>query len=288
MTTKPFLDERRLTRALEGQGFELSPTKSGVRVLAPDGGTSSIHRSIFDEGNRVAYANQIGQLVRIGFDLDQVKPPRNGDERWKQERQEVEAMIQTSLDESATASAEETARKAADADLYARLDHVDEKARAIYELVRATPGLHPAEYAERLDDPLVGGREVSHDAKPLRDLGLIETTGATTGTRYWIAGEVGEVPATSKVIRHARGPRATMSANGTPGAGPVRTRQGDPADPVVRFRRMGEKAIKLKSELEDIVVAMVEAYAEQETELVDKRRRLRELEGILGRAVDRI
>jgi len=112
----------------------------------------------------------------------------------------------------------------------------------------------------------------------LQNAGLVETTGGRATVRYWIAGEVGTPPADS----------AKMSANGKPSAGPVRIRAVEPGDPVVRYRKLAERASRLQRELDDVLAKMVEEYATQEEELRDDRKRLRELEQIFGKAVDRL
>ena len=69
----PVLDQRRLTDALEAQGFTLKPVRrGGWVVLAPDGvGTSMIHRSVFrTQSGRRAYRNLLAELRRIGFDVE--------------------------------------------------------------------------------------------------------------------------------------------------------------------------------------------------------------------------
>jgi len=280
MTERAVLDERRLRRALESQGFRIEKARnadSAAKILAPDGERSTaIHFSNTRDGNsgRRAYRNMIASLVRIGFDPD-AEPTRNGDQAWKDERQEVDEMIEAEqLESEQLALAEDEEREAA-AEHREKLERLGPKTRAVYDLIVAEPGLHPREYAERAN---ISGAAASQHGMRLQKDGLVETTGGRATVRYWIAGEVGTPPAES----------AKMSQNGKPSAGPVRIRAVEPGDPILRYRKLADRAERLRRELDGVEVEMVEIFVRESEELRDARKRLRELEQIFGKAVDRL
>lgn len=281
MGTKPVLDERRLLAALKEQNFEIKKTASGYLVWAPNGGSSGFHPSVFESDVNRGYLNQMAQLARIGFDIRGAANGASDDPRWKQERAQIEALIAEQTNEASVRRATEEAEQAAAGDRRITVDTLHPAARETYDLIAAEPGLSPADYADRLHLP---SNTLRMRMKVLRDGGLIEATGTTMRLRYWLAGQV---PADAKAAP-VRTARAEAAKNGRPSAGPVTTRQIEPGDAVVRFKRMGQKAARLKDELETIIEAMVGQYEEQEAELTHIRGKAKKLEQILGQAVDHI
>lgn len=285
MATTPFLDERRLKKALTEQGFTLTNVSKGVRVLAPDGvGTSVIHPSVFSsQQHRRAYRNQLAQLTRIGFDLDKVDVPANGKaDEWKAEREEIEKVI-AELDAASEAEAEVLPDVTEDIETRKKIRDLSPMDRELYDLIAERPGLKPAQYAGHLN--WERHASAAH-GKRLQAEGLIEATGATQSRRYWVTGQVDLSKIAPSEARASKPVEGRMATNGRPSASRVRTRSVEPADRVVRFKRMGEKAMRLKVEMEDIVSAMVAQYEDQEQELKQKDVKLAKLESILGRAVD--
>jgi hypothetical protein len=290
--SKPFLDERRLLKEIEAQGLTILTTAVGWRVLAKDGvGTAGIHPSVFtSQAGRRAYRNMLADLVRIGFDLDRIGRDNGdgGDARWKQEREEIERMIEQTNTEAAAQDEVRKQKELAEADITARLHPLPERSRELYHKIRQEPGLSPREYATRSGDPDISPDWARNSVAPLVRAGLVEVTGKTKAVRWWIAGEVPEeLPATARAPRRSRA-KAKAAKNGKPSAGSVRVRHTEPADKVVRFRKMGEKLERSATEMAETSKAMVEAYAEQETELREAKVRLRDLEKIFSQAVDRL
>jgi hypothetical protein len=273
-----YLNEHRLRRALEGQGFTIQDTKQGARVLAPDGdGVASWHHTehTFGKGHEGAYRGLIKDLVALGFDLDRIGSTGTSNGKWKAEREELERLLADQDATHAADVAEADQLAAAEAMLAATVRSLTPKQAAVYEAVLANPGQLPREYAPTPDQ---SGAVVSLIAH-LRHMGLTTTTGTRKSCRVWPrdaapADAAEPEPLTPNVQRGG-------SRNG-----PIRTRQIEPVDAVVRFRRMGEKATRLKRELEEIITAMVDAYAVQEEDLKRNKAKVAKLESILGRAVD--
>lgn len=274
MATKAFLDERRLSKALMGQGFTLEETASGTRVLAPDGqGSAAWHPSMFDEGNVRSYRNMIGQLTRIGFDLEKISTTRDA-AKWKAERDELEAMI--AEDEQATLDLTEPQDEGPDVDaLLATLGPLTAEA---FGWISADPGEHPRDYAAAhgVDPSVLASRVIK-----LRELGLVRTEGQRAAVRWYPA----EPEALDAIARNVP---ASAYKNGKPSAGPVRVRHVEPADRVVRFRKLAERALRLHGELSEVIQAMADGYTAQEAELKELQIKYRDLTGILGRAVDKL
>lgn len=279
MTTKPYLDERRLSRALTSQGFRLEPTTKGIRVLAPDGkGSTSWHSSVFDEANRTSYANLLAQLARIGFDLKRGDETRDDpDAPWRAERAASEVLFEDPPKPAAKVEAPVNVRIAA----------LSPDSRRLYQMIASNPGLTPAEYRAIMDEPSLPHMWLINHAHSLIRLGLVEQTGQRRGLRYWVAGQIGTAdPVTATPSNGAKATKATMRSDGQPSAGPVRVRHQEPADPVVKMRHMGEKAARLHADLGEVLTAMVETYAAQEAEVVALREKVDRLESVLTKAID--
>ena len=277
MPTGPFLDERRLRRALEDQGFAIESTTKGARIVAPDGvGQAFVHLSTVHPGGggKRAYANMVAKLARLGFDLDKIDAPNGRADEWKQERLAIEAEIAGTNEAVDIAAAEKAEAEEVKAAQVRAIRSLTPRERELFEAVLANPGHSNSTYA-----PDVNSGTTSVRAAHLIELGLIEKTGNRRSSRLWPIGEVDFAKVQAS---------PTASPNGRPSASPVRVRQIEPGDAVQRFRRLGAKGLRLKAELEDIIGQMVAQYEDQEAELVEKRKRLRELESIFGKAVDRL
>ena len=274
VASAPFLDERRLTRALEDQGFKLKPKPNGAIILAPDGnGTATWHTSAFRNVHARNYRNMMGELRRIGFDLGMVQANSKDGEvsRWEAEREELEREFAAS-EQAAAEQEQERKREATEAaDRFAVIDALTEKQRALYERISDNPGQLPRTYTANRET----GTAVNALGSVLREVGLIVTTGNRKSARWWPTDRAPEDAPEPELLRVPEVRR-----------GSVRIRHQEPTDPVIRFRRMGERAQRLKGELEAIIEAMVAQYDAQEEELKDLRARNKRLEGILGRAVD--
>lgn len=260
-----------LAKALGEQGFEVKPTSDGYRVLAPDGvGTSELHASVFKTEHAHNYRNQMASLRRIGFDYDRAANGNGSSDTWRAERDAIEVMItesQTAAEAKAAADAE--AQASAD-ERASRLANLTRIQREALDVITAEPGLAPRDYAARVHCSI---QTFSARLRPLFDHGLIVGVGKTSGRRVF--------PADA-----AHATAGMVSTAGKPSAGPVRTRHIEPEDATVRFRRMGERASKLKADLESIIAAMVEQYDAQEKELAASKAKVKRLEHILGKAVD--
>lgn len=257
-------------------------------MIAPSGAQVFVHlSSLSSEWNR-GYLNMMAQLTRAGFDLAaiHVDGADNGNgAAWRAERDAIEAEL---AKRDAEADAEREADAAALASAQQHLEAIASLTPPLgelYNLIATEPGRPPREYADRLhlDPATVSGRGAR-----LIALGLIQASGQTKGRRWHLAGADSDVIVADAHPAEAppRAAVAAMTVAGKPSAGPVRVRQIEPADPVVRFKRAGQKAMRLKQELEEVIQSMVVQYEENERELGEARAKNKRFEDILGRAVD--
>lgn len=198
MSDKPFLDEPRLRKALEAQGFTIANTSNGARVLAPDGVSSSgWHPSVFKgSGANRNYRNQMAQLVRIGFDLGAIDAPNGDRDDWRRDRAAIEAQLTEQESDAAEAKARELKAQREQAHRHELIGKLPRSELAVYEAVVSRPGLQPKEYAGAVDN--VKGSLYSCGQR-LREKGLIYTTGDRRSAR-WYPADV-EPPTTAAVVR---------------------------------------------------------------------------------------
>lgn len=184
MTDKPFLDESRLRKALAAQGFSINNTTNGVRVLAPDGvSTSGWHPSVFKgSGANRNYRNQLAQLVRIGFNLDAIEAPNNGDDDvWRRERRLIETMISEQERQAFEEKQREDRARREKADRHETVSRLGPNMRAVYDAIIAEPGKQPREYQSAVETY----NELIYAGKVLRLKGLIYTSGSRRSARWW-------------------------------------------------------------------------------------------------------
>jgi hypothetical protein len=251
-----YLNEQRLRRALEGQGFKVADTRQGATITRSGEHVASWHHTehTFGKSGEGSYRALIADLVKGGFDLDMIGTGNGRADAWRAERDELEAAMAAELAEHAATTAAADQLATAEADLAAVVRSLTPKQAEVYAAIKAEPGKLPREYAPTPDQ---AGAVVSLIAHLRRVNGLVTTTGTRKSCRIWPREDAPDDAAPV-------GPLTPNVQRGGSRNGPVRTRHVEPGDAVVRFRRMGEKATRLKRELEEIITAMVDAYAVQD------------------------
>lgn len=280
-TTAPHLDERRLYKALQQQGFDVEPKGSSVKITAPDGEPLHFHSSTFradGDWNR-SQKNAVRILIQHGFDPAASRDTAR-DERWKLERDRIESEIAEEQEQAATADMEEAARNTMEADRAAAIRDLPDKVREVYERIVAAPGQAPQAYA--LGPSINDRKRVSrYLVEHLYPLGLVEKSGDKQSARLWLPGQNDQAS-----VPHLRRADARATRSGKPAAGPVRVRHVMPADPLVAYDRTIRKLADHLTATNELIQELVTAHKATHEELVQLRAWKRRIQERLGSVVD--